>query len=235
MPPVEPIPSQKSRPFGRSTSASFPCRLVAVLLVLVMVVSGPGCVAAGFVVDAVARGPKKVKVEAAYKGLAGKRVAVLVIATAAMLFEYPEVSVKVGRAVSARIATNTSGTMLVTPAQVVKFQRDNPHWDSVPGGTLAKRLGVERLVMIDLSEYSTHEPGNAHVFRGVVTGNVDVLEGDGPDPNNAVFSNLVAIRFPEGMAVGVVAEDAPTIELGMLDAFSRAVAGLFYDHTVIRE
>jgi len=194
-----------------------------------------GCAAAGFVAEAVARGPKQVNIKAAYTGLESRRVAVLVTVTEATLFEYPEAPVKVGRAVSARIAANVPGSHLVTPVQIAAFQKANPHWDSVPGSALIERLGVDRLVMIDLSEYSTHEPGNAHVFRGVVVGNVDVLEGDGLDPNNAVFSHYVAIRFPEGMAVSVVAEDAPTIELGMLDQFSRAVSGRFHDHTVIRE
>lgn len=189
----------------------------------------------GFVAEAVVSGPKQVNIKAAYTGLEGRRVAILVIVTEATLFEYPEAPIKVGRAVSTRIAANVPGSKLVTPAQIAAFQKANPHWDSVPGGVLIERLGVDRLVMIDLSEYSTHEPGNAHVFRGVVVGNVDVLEGDGIDPNNAVFSHYVAIRFPEGRAVSVVAEDAPTIELGMLDQFSRAVSGRFHDHTVIRE
>lgn len=197
--------------------------------------SGLGCGAVGFVAEAVAGGPKQVNVKAAYAGLAGKRVAVLVVVTDATLFEYPEAPTKLGRAVGSRIAGNVTGVSVVAPAEVTRFQNANPHWDSVPASALIERLGVERLVMIDVAEYSTHEPGNAHVFRGILAGNVDVLEGDGANPNNAVFSERVAIRYPEGTAVSVLAGDVATIELGMLDLFSRAAAGLFSDHTVLRE
>ena len=192
------------------------------------------CQPAGWLAGAVAGGKRMVDVPAEYRGLDQQKIAVLVAAPNTVLFEFPDVSLNVCRAASGRIAADVPGAALSDPRQVVAFQRNNPQWIGVPTSQLIERLNVQRLVMIDLAEYSTHESGNAHQFRGIVVAQISVTEAGGEVASNAAYSKVVSARFPEEVGLSLLEEDAGTIELGMLDLFSRRVSGLFHDHKVIR-
>jgi len=211
---------------GTARRASFP-------LVVVVLCTG-GCGAAGWITEAVAGGDKEVAVGAEYRGLDHKSAAVLVSASDTTIYRYPDAVSKVGRMVGARLVTAVAGLSLSDPDQIVKFQRENPHWMVVPPSQLFDRLDVDRLVMIDLTEYSTHEPGNAHVFAGLIVGRVGIVEVESEDPNNFVYARVVSARYPPDGGLGVLEKDAPTVELGMLSRFASRVAGLFHDHTEIQ-
>lgn len=193
-----------------------------------------GCAVPAWVAHGVAGGERTYQVKAQYLGLDGRTVAVMVAADEYTLFQSPSAPLKVSRAVSARIAANVSGASVVPPKDVIAFQHENPYWGAVPYGELIEKLGVERLVVVDLIEYRTHEPGNAHVWQGMIAGEVGVVEAESDDPDNFAFSTTVRGQFPEESSIGVLDSDRETIELGMLTIFSRDAGGLFYDHEVVK-
>ncbi len=208
---------------------------VQLAAIAAIAISAPACKTAGWLANAVGGGPKKVEVEAQYRGLENSQVAVLVAAPDTTLYQHPRAPQMVGRAVTARIAARVQGAVVSDPDQIAAFQRQNAAWTGVPPTQLFERLAVDRIVMVDLAEYSTHEPGNAHVFRGVVVGKVGVFAADSEDPNSFAYSQLVSSHYPPGGGLGLLEDDAATIELGMLNQFAERAAGLFYDHTVVQE
>ncbi len=171
-------------------------------------------------------------VEAQYDGLANQRVAVLVSADREALAHHPDAPARVGQAVGARLATIIPGIKLTDPKQVALYQKNNPYWSLKPFAELTKALDVDRIVHVELSNYRTKDRGNAHVWRGVVSGSVGVAEADSAEPSNLAFLTTIESRFPADAPIGVLDADDETIELGMLDAFSRDVARLFHDHEV---
>ena len=171
-------------------------------------------------------------VEAQYRGLEGKTVAVMVAAHEHILFRHPKASIDVCRAISQRLVENLGTVTVVDPKQVISYQDNNPYWDRIPYDKLIARMGVQRIVLIELDDYRTHEPGNAHIWHGRISANVGVIADDAEDPDGFVFYTSVAAQFPEESKVGVVDSDASRIRLGMHTIFSRDAAGLFYDHTV---
>lgn len=209
-----------------------PPRLTACLILLAAMV--PGCGPLAWIAQGAAGGKRTYQVKAQYLGLANQKVAVMVAADEYTLFQAPGAPLKVSRAVSAKIATHVPGVEIVPPQEVIDFQLKHPYWSAVPYSELTEDLGVDRIVLIDLIEYRTHEPGNAHVWQGVITGEVGVVEARGEDPDNFAFSTVVRARFPQDSAIGLVNSDDQTIELGMLVTFARDAAGLFYDHEVVK-
>ncbi len=209
---------------------------MALLLLVLLAGSLPACnVAAWFAHGAAGgRGKKKVKVEAQYRDLAGKKVAVLVAADEYIQGRYPSSVLAVSRAVSARIVGNLPDTTIVPPQDLIEFQKKNPYWITVMPGELIRKLDVERLIIIDLIEYRTHEPGNAWVWQGMIAGEINVMEAESEDPDNPSFSTTVRAQYPEEGELGLVNSDNETVELGMLVLFARDAAGLFYDHEVMR-
>jgi hypothetical protein len=175
---------------------------------------------------------KMVDVTAEYLGLADQRVAVMVAADSHMLYQYPSAPDNVCRAVTAAIAKNVPGVTTTIPDEVTAFQQANPYWINMRYGKLAEHLNVDKIVLIDLIEYQTHEPGNAHIWQGLITANIGVIDAGAQDPDNFVYQNTVGAKFPEESTIGLIDSDDETIELGMVFLFTRKGAGLFYDHQV---
>jgi hypothetical protein len=193
-----------------------------------------GCNMIGYAGQALRGDNIKIDVEAQYRGLENKSVAVIVAADEYTMFHYPGAQLGVARAVSARLADNMPSVAVTDPQEVVQFQKDNPFWVTARYSELVEQLGVDAVILIDLVEYRTREPGNAHVWTGLITGNVGLIEKDAESPDNFTFFSTVRAQFPEDQKVGVLNTDDATIQLGMHSIFSRDAAGLFYDHTVIK-
>jgi len=173
---------------------------------------------------------KMIDVSAEYMGLDGQKVAVMVAADELLLYGYPQAPIQLCRAVTGKIAVNVPDVNVTIPAEIIRFQKENPYWQNIRYSELVKKMGVDKIVLIDLVEYRTHEPGNAHLWQGIITANVGVLDALAEDPDNFVFYNTVEVRFPEKSSVGLVNSDDESIQLGMLILFARDAGGLFYDH-----
>ncbi len=171
-----------------------------------------------------------VDVEAEYFGLENQSVAVLVDADLATLYRFPTAQLETCAAITQQIAAHVPGVSTVDPRQVVDFQQRNIYWNTATYSNLARRLGVKRLVLIELTEYRLHEPGNVNLFRGVIEANVSVAETDGPHPDDLAYSTHVIAAYPPGRPEGVPDADPVTIRKGALDLFALYAAGKFFEH-----
>ncbi len=204
-------------------------------LALLALLSLSGCQVLGWAAHGVAGAEKKVWHDAQYEGLAHQSVAVLTSADEFVLHRNPSVTLDVSRAVAADLAERVPGVRLADPQQVHEFTQKNPYWNTLPYGELLKKLSVQRIVHMDLVQYTLHEPGNQHVWRGVAVSNVNVAAADAPDPNNLLYTNTLKVVFPPDRAVGVLDADDRTIHLGLLVLLGDETAKLFYRHQKTQE
>jgi hypothetical protein len=189
-----------------------------------------GCEAAGIIAHVVTPETKTLHVKAEYRGLENQKVAVLVDANPSLLFEQPLAQREVCEWVSEKLAANVPGIQVIAAKQVVDFQNRNLYWNTATYSELARRLGVNRLLLIELTDYRLHEPGNVNIWRGVIAGSVAVAEADGPRPDDLVYDAPVMVAYPPDKPMGVLNADQRTIRFGTLDLFALAAAGKFYDH-----
>ena len=204
-------------------------------LILTASIAAAGCNIIGFAAHVIGGGDasKKVKVSAEYLGLNGKKIAVLVATDEYTLFEHPTAPATVRRSISALLADNLPGVKVVAPSQIDAFQKENPFWNTLPYNDLIQRLQVDRLVYVDLIQYSLHEPGNAYLWQGSVVANVGVAESESPNPGQFAYATTVQIRFPDG-PVGMLHGDDQTAELGLLRLFTQETVNRFRDHEVVQ-
>ncbi len=205
------------------------CRWLSGVVLLLALMLG-GCSAAGLAAYVVGGDDETLKVPAAYRGMDGKSVAVLVSADETVLHFYPQAPLAVSQAVSMDMAAVAPTAKLMDPRQVIAFQNANPAWLTTNYAQLMARLKVDRLIHVDLSEYTTHEPGNTHQWRGIIAARVSVAAGDSEQPANPVFATTLRNEYPPNSTVGLLNSDDQTIQLGMLKGFSQQVAWLFVDH-----
>lgn len=205
--------------------------VIVIVCLAVMSTALFGCGAVGWAAR-VAEGERDKAVKARYLGLENKTVAVLVAGDDLTLYRHPEAIMAVCRSLSRQIADKVPGVTMTDPGQISAFQKKQPFWTALPYSQLVERFNVDRLIVVDLVEYRTHEPGNKHIWQGLITANIGVVEADSADPDNFAFFQTVSARFPQETQIGAVNADSETIKLGMLTLFTRDAAGLFHDYVI---
>lgn len=179
---------------------------------------------------------KVIDVEGQYLDLANRSVAVVVSMSDYTEFKHPEAKKRITEEIARLIQANVPGATLTSPNEIIAWQQENAYWATRPPSMLIKQLKVERLVLVEIGEYRTHEPGDKHVMRGVIAASVNIVEAEAADPDNfgASFSKNVMFPEPGESKIGRVGADEQMIELRTQIRFCETTAGLFYDHQIIR-
>jgi len=176
-------------------------------------------------------GKREVQVKAQYEKLTNQHVAVLVSASDKTLVNYPKARPALTRSMSQRLASNVKGITLMNPSEILDFQAEHQYWNTLPYSQLIDRLGVDVIVLVDVVDYQTNEPGNRHEFRGIINANVNVIDADANDTDKLVWETQVDVTYPRDRQVPIIERDQQTVETRTVDLFTRRAAGLFYDHT----
>ena len=196
----------------------------------------------GVVVLASGCGPSRslnqevVDVKSQYTDLANRSVAIVVSMSDYAEFNHPNAKQAITEQMAQRVQTNVPGVIMTSPADILKWQKDNPYWATRPPSMLVKQLKVERLVLVEIGEYRTHEPGDKHVLRGVISASINIVEAEAADPDNfgASFTRDVMYPEPDESKIGRVGESESKIEARTLLRFCETASGIFYDHKVVR-
>ncbi|MCH2137633.1 MAG: hypothetical protein MK074_01095 [Phycisphaerales bacterium] len=207
-------------------------RLVPLVLLLGLALCAGGCAAlhaaAGLAQNFEYQ--KEVEVLAAYDGLQHSTVAVLVDSDLALRYErpglIPELTVNLSRA----IGKNVQGVKVVAPAHVLQWQYQTPDWNLLPRGEVAKQLGVERVVWVDLQTFRLHPVGNAYLWEGVAEAEIGIVEESGWDQDAFVDAWRVRAAFPDLTSLDRDSATEQAIKLGLEANFVKQTAWLFYPH-----
>lgn len=169
-------------------------------------------------------------VAAQYTDLVNRKVAVLVRLDEVTAYRFPHATRGITNAMTRTIAQNVEGVTIVPASRILAYQEKNPYWSAVPPGRLITSLDVDRLVVVDVAEYRTQDPGNQYLWRGVIEALIAVYEAESEDPDNKAFEQRVRAEWPEGTTVGLTEGDDATMQAAALSTFTLRGAGLFYDH-----
>lgn len=179
---------------------------------------------------------KKIDVKGQYLDLNNRSVAVVVSMSDYTEFKHPQAKQRIAEEIARLIQANVPGATLTVPSEIIAWQQDNPYWATRPPSMMIQQLKVERLVLVEIGEYRTHEPGDKHILRGVISASVNIVEAEAADPDNfgASFTKNVMYPEPGESKIGRVGDDEQAIELRTQIRFCEMTAGLFYDHQIIR-
>lgn len=165
-----------------------------------------------------------------YDGLEGHAYAVVVSADRMIEADHPGITARLTQIIDRDLHANAGATAHIPPDRLISYLYANPSWQALPRGELGDRLGVDRLVVVELVEYRLHEPGNRYTWNGVASGIVEVYETDSALPDDPMYEHSIAVRFPdkEGMLEEELPRNVVTSELSR--RFGQRVAWLFFTH-----
>lgn len=198
---------------------------VASLLLLAATCATAGCRALALIL------PEQTKTVAAeYPYLADKKVCIVVRAPDELLFEYPNVPWEVADHVRLALETNVRGVSVVDPKKIVDFQRSDPSWETMDPAALGKKFGADRVLEIDLTQYTTREPESPHLYRGHISAAVRVYNTEYANAQHAYQADVRTAHPAEGP--GQYGANDRAIRGATMDAFGQDVANKFYDRQV---
>ncbi|MBX3386510.1 MAG: hypothetical protein KF768_08055 [Phycisphaeraceae bacterium] len=199
---------------------------------LVAAISLGGCVLGqligGMAASSERTGTRDVK--AKYTGLQNNTFAFIIAADRIVQSEHPDMVVLATREISRRLEQNAGASGILPADEILRFQFQNPAWIMMPHGELAEKLAVDRLVMLELTEFALNEPGNQYIWNGVAAGVVTVIDPSQHFGGEQVFRESVSVRFPD--QDGISAEQVPgqAVAQALVRRLSERVAWMFYDH-----
>lgn len=197
----------------------------AAVLLLPLVACSSGCQLVGLL------GPDVTKtVPAEYPYLAGKRVCIVVHAGIEMLSVYPHLQWEVADHVRVQLEANLKGTTVVEPRKVVDYQRGNADWEKLDPAVLGRRFGADRVLEIELTQYTTREPESDFMYRGHISAALRVFNTDYPN-SQPVFQSQVRTVYPKD-GPGQWGSDDRAIRRATMEVFAQDVTNKFYDHKV---
>ena len=100
----------------------------------------------------------------------------------------------------------------------------------MPRGELAKELGVERLIVVEVIEYRLTEPGNQYLWDGVAAGTVGVIEADTSISDEFAFEKSVRVTFPDKQGYGPSDFSRQELTTALALRFLDRVTWPFYNH-----
>jgi len=163
--------------------------------------------------------------------LEGYTIAVVIDTDLAVHYEHPGISTLIATAVAGRIAKNVPDAKVIRPDAVARWQFETPQWSAMPSSEIAKSLGADRVIYIDLQHYTLTPPGNHWLWEGRCNALIGIIESDSYEHDGFVDTYEITAGFPRRPAV-LTREEANegTIEQGLLNEFIKQTAWLFYLH-----
>ena len=165
-----------------------------------------------------------------YDGLDGYSYAVVISADRLIESDNPGITARLMQVIDRTLKENTQATAHIPAGKLLAQMYADPSWQALPRGEMGEKLGVDRLIVIEIVEYRLHSPGNRYTWNGVASGIVEVYEIDSGLPDDPAYEQTIAVGFPDRQ--GLLEEEAPerliTSELSR--RFSQRVAWLFYQH-----
>lgn len=168
------------------------------------------------------------RVKAQFPHLKGKKVAILVWADSDTRFEYPFVRLELAEHVKSELESRIDDIKFCSNRQIVELQDRDPDWDRKPPGQLGQRVGAERVISVELSQYTMREPESRHLLRGRISAQVMIYDATHPDASY-LYKTEISIAYPE-KSEGRWGNDEPTMRREAMEAFATALVKRFYDH-----
>ncbi len=207
-------------------------RVILISLASISTLTGVGCSVFGFIGAGKQAIEDQMLIEKpAEYSLEGYRVAVVIDTDLSVHYEHPGVSTTIAGGVASRIAKNVPNVEVVRPDVVARWQFETPQWSAMPSTEIAKSLHVDRVIFIDLQNYSLTPPGNQWLWEGRCSATIGIIEEESYEHDGFVDSYEIMVGFPRRPSV-LSREEASkeTIQQGLLHEFIKNTAWLFYFH-----
>ena len=169
---------------------------------------------------------------AAYRGLADTSVAIVVWAPLATLDEYAGAREEISASVAAQMRGHLPTTRLVEPKEIIRWQGETLNWESLPAGDIGRHFKVDRVVLIQVLDYSTKRPLGVSNLQGRLRAQCkiyDTAPAAGTALQPPVWTSFVDAAWPSGKPLDPTQINEAAVRQRTLDTFADVLVRYFYE------
>ena len=176
---------------------------------------------------------------AKYTDLRGQSVAVMVWVTPGVKIEWPQmqldlansIQVRLEQAAHAKIHELEGTTFPHTATSIGTMQDNHPDWAFLTIDEIAPKLGVTRVIYIEIESFQTRADASVDLFRGSITGRMKEVHVENGHSIIAHSEDDLHNLFPaKGPDEGALNKTDYDMYRGTLKAFATSIGNLFVPH-----
>lgn len=207
-------------------------RTVSLLLALAALgAAATGCNVIGYIAAA---SPPPI-VEPQYTGLAGQRIVVMVWADRGIRIDWPTMQTDVCASLQRKLSAQTGKKMALEGAtfpysaqSISRYQEDHPETESDPIETTAVKMGVDRLIYVEIEQFATRSDASEELFRGSAVASVKAVEIIDGAPRIVFEESNIQVFFPpSGPKEGIIRGSDYAMYVGTVDALAQRISQRF--------
>ncbi|HEX3356905.1 MAG TPA: hypothetical protein VHS31_08040 [Tepidisphaeraceae bacterium] len=203
------------------------------ILCLILLLNG-GCEVAGMIAGKVL--PDE-NVAPKYLGMAGQTIGVLVWTDRGVQIDYPSLGLDLANSIEKKMLAAgkqdelKKSTFPVQPASIVRYQQDHPAFDTKNITDLAPKLGMTRLIYVELEDFATRAPASVDLYRGSMTVTLKIVEVAGDKAKIAYEEDSIKAVYPPKVTEdGTPDGDDVRFYQGTVDAMSTQIVNRLVTH-----
>jgi hypothetical protein len=174
------------------------------------------------------------KVAAEYTGLADQSVAVVIYADQASTDEFPDARTEISNFLGAAFRTKLPSVRLLDFREVTAWQDDTLNWNALPEKDIGKHFSTDRVLYIELLDYSTRAANSFGDLQGHIKAQCKVFETNAPGPT-AAWSDLIEVRWPKDHPLDPASGSEVAVRKRALELFSNELVNRFVEHREIEQ
>lgn len=167
-------------------------------------------------------------VEAEYPYLDGKRICIAVWADSNTLFEYPYVRIELSEHLRTALQDQIPRISFIPNRDVVDYQKSHPDWDREDPIAIGAHFQADRVLLVELTHYTTREPDSPHLLRGIVAANVRLYDVEAPK-SEPLYRTTVEAVYPEQSPTAWGTSES-AVRRAAMETFAIKVAHKFHDY-----
>jgi hypothetical protein len=169
------------------------------------------------------------KVEAQYKGLADKSIAIVVYTDQATTNEFPAAREEISSFIAAQIHENLPTARMLDYHEVMNWQDDTLNWFGLTEKEIGQHFSVDRVLYIELLDYSVSPNRGYGDLQGHLRANCKVYEMDNK-VNGAAWTDVIDTRYPKDHPLDASQASPEGVRSHTLKDFADELVSRFYDH-----
>lgn len=224
---------------SRPRAASRYLRTIASLLLCGCLLAIAGCAVLGVI--AAKAGPPPT-IHPKYTGFANQTVGIMVWVDTGVEIDFPSLRLDVAtglqkklieaQTVDGKHQKQLEGMKFSYPAaSFVRYQEEHPEIEGLPAVEVAPRVGVSRLIYIEVERFQTRSDTAVELFRGELVASLKVVEVVNGKAHIAYQEgNLAAVFPPKAPAEGIPASNDLKIYRGLVGECTSELAKRFISY-----
>ena len=207
-------------------------RITALLLLSSLVFMASGCSTIKYL-GYVFLGNEDQKTKAEYVGLENQKVLILLNTPDGMEYSYPQSRESLILACQQFLQGSVKSISFCDYQMVEDFILRELDWISVPTNKLAKKFGAQRVLYIDIYDFTLQDTDSVGIYQGQVNAEVKIYETDSEakTPNRSVFNYYIDLKYPENHPLAATPEAKYRVLSGTIKLTAYEICKHFFDHT----